>query len=233
MIAATAGSPSISRDLRLDTCPRGYPLPLAGAAMKRTLDILLSILLLLVFLPVFALAMVAIWLESPGSPIFHQDRIGRDGTTFRLLKIRTMFSGSSYSSHHSYVTALIKGQAQQHGGMFKLAHDPRITRIGRVLRRYSIDELPQLWNVVKGDMSLVGPRPALPYEVELYDARQRQRLRVKPGVTGLWQVTGRATTSFQEMVELDIKYWESWTFMMELWILLRTPWAVARGIGAA
>ncbi|HEX3539970.1 MAG TPA: sugar transferase [Acidimicrobiales bacterium] len=232
MIAATGVSTSLTRTLHLDT-PRRYPLPLAGAATKRTLDIVLSILLLLGFLPIVALAMAAIWLESPGSPIFHQDRIGRDGRTFRLLKIRTMFSRNSDSSHQAYITALIKGQAQQHAGMFKMAHDPRITRIGRVLRRYSIDELPQLWNVVKGDMSLVGPRPALPYEVELYDARQRQRLRVKPGVTGLWQVMGRATMSFQEMVELDIKYWESWTFPMELWILLRTPWTVARGIGAA
>jgi len=215
------------------TWDRNGPLPTTGVVVKRILDITLSLFVLLLALPFLAAAMIAVWLDTPGSPLFEQTRIGRDGRPFRLFKLRTMITGNSSAAHNAYAAALIRGQAEQHDGVFKLVRDPRITAVGRVLRRYSIDELPQLWNVLKGDMSLVGPRPPLPYEVDLYSAHDWRRLRVKPGVTGLWQVTGRATTSFSEMVELDIHYWESWSFLLELSILVRTPWVVVTGVGAA
>ncbi len=211
----------------------GGQLSPATLAVKRAVDIMVSLVVLLLALPVLVVTMIAIWVDTPGSPLFEQIRVGRDGEGFRLFKLRTMVSGNNDSDHHAYVTALIRGEAEQQGGMFKMAADPRVTRVGRVLRRFSIDELPQLWNVLRGDMSIVGPRPPLPYEVDLYSDRDWLRLRVKPGVTGLWQVTGRATMSFSEMVDLDIRYWESWSFRLELSILLRTPWVVVTGVGAA
>jgi lipopolysaccharide/colanic/teichoic acid biosynthesis glycosyltransferase len=200
---------------------------------KRTLDILVSLAVLLLALPLLLIAMIATWLETPGSPLFLQERVGRDGRSFRIVKLRTMFTGNDDSAHQAYVAAMIRGTADRHDGMYKLVDDPRITRVGRVLRRLSIDELPQAWNVLRGDMSLVGPRPALPREVELYSATARRRLRVKPGITGLWQVSGRSTLTFDEMVALDIRYWESWTPLLELSILVRTPWVVLTGGGAA
>lgn len=208
-------------------------LPLPDAAVKRALDIVLSFVLLALTLPLVLFAMAAVWLETPGSPVYQQMRLGRDGRPFRLFKVRTMLQGNSAVAHQVYVTALIGGHAGTHGGMFKLGNDPRVTKVGRLLRRFSIDELPQLLNVLKGDMSIVGPRPALPYEAKLYSERDRLRLRVRPGLTGLWQVSGRATTSFREMVDLDIVYLQSWSLGLELSILLRTPRVVLTGIGAA
>lgn len=208
-------------------------LPLADAAVKRLLDIVLCFVLLVLAVPFMLLAMAATWLETPGSPIYEQIRIGRDGRPFRLFKLRTMIRGNSAHTHQDYVTALIQGRADARAGMFKMADDPRVTKVGRLLRRFSVDELPQLVNVLKGDMSIVGPRPPLPYEVALYSERDRLRLRVRPGLTGLWQVSGRATTSFQQMVDLDIRYWQSWSLRLELSILLRTPRAVVTGVGAA
>jgi lipopolysaccharide/colanic/teichoic acid biosynthesis glycosyltransferase len=200
---------------------------------KRILDVLVSLAVLLLALPLLLLAMVAPWLETPGSPLFLQERVGRDGRSFRIVKLRTMFADNDDSDHQAYVAAMIRGIADRHHGMFKLVDDPRITRVGRVLRRFSIDELPQAWNVLRGDMSLVGPRPALPREVEMYSATASRRLRVKPGITGLWQVSGRSALSFEEMVELDVSYWETWTPLLELSILVRTPWVVLTGGGAA
>lgn len=152
---------------------------------------------------------------------------------FTIRKLRTMVSGNNDHEHQAYVTALIGGAAERHDGVFKLVSDPRITRVGRILRRYSLDELPQLWNVIKGDMSLVGPRPALPYETDEYTASDWFRLKVKPGMTGLSQIAGRAALSFPETVALDVQYWESWTLLLDLSILMRTPWVVATGVGAA
>jgi lipopolysaccharide/colanic/teichoic acid biosynthesis glycosyltransferase len=212
---------------------RDDPLPTSGRVIKRTFDIVASLLLLTLALPLLVAAMIATWLETPGSPIFQQTRIGRHGHPFRIFKLRTMISGNTDEAHRSYVASLIGGHAEQHGGIYKLAGDPRVTRVGRVMRRFSIDEVPQMWNVLRGDMSLVGPRPALPFEVDLYSAYDRRRLRVKPGVTGLWQIAGRTTTSFSEMVDLDIAYQESWTLALELTILVRTPWVVLTGVGAA
>jgi lipopolysaccharide/colanic/teichoic acid biosynthesis glycosyltransferase len=144
-----------------------------------------------------------------------------------------MYRDNSDSEHQRYVAALIRGEAQRHRGMYKLTDDPRVTRVGRVLRRWSIDELPQLWNVLRGDMSIVGPRPPLEREVEQYDARTWLRLRGRPGLTCLWQVNGRCELSFAEQVELDLEYWRRWSLWRDVGILARTPWAVMSGKGAA
>jgi lipopolysaccharide/colanic/teichoic acid biosynthesis glycosyltransferase len=205
----------------------------SALAAKRVLDVMVSLALLLLAVPLLLLAMIATCLETPGSPLFLQERVGRDGRSFRIVKLRTMFTDNDDSDHQAYVAAMMQGTADRHSGLFKLVDDPRITRVGRVLRRLSIDEVPQAWNVLMGDMSLVGPRPALPREVEMYSAAARRRLQVKPGLTGLWQVSGRSALSFDEMVELDVSYLESWTPLLELSILARTPWVVLTGGGAA
>ena len=213
--------------------PFAHPLPLAGRVLKRTLDIVLALVGLLLVLPVLVVAMVAVRVDSPGPSVFKQVRVGVNGRRFRLYKLRTMHHGNDDRAHREYVARLIAGADERSGGIYKLTHDPRITRIGRFLRHYSIDEVPQLWNVLKGDMSLVGPRPPLPHETELYPAEAWARLRVKPGVTGLWQVSGRCETSFEEMVSLDVRYWRHWTFLRDLVILLKTPKTVITGRGAA
>jgi len=209
-----------------------HPLPLVGRAAKRVLDVALSATALLLVLPVLLVAMLAVRLNSAGPAIFTQVRVGANGRKFRLFKVRTMFTGNDDSGHRAYVAGLISGRAERHGAVFKLVGDPRITSIGRFLRRFSIDELPQLWNVLKGDMSIVGPRPPLPGEVELYGDRAWGRLRVKPGITGLWQVSGRSELSFDEMVALDVEYWQRWSLLLDLQILARTPAVVFAATGA-
>ena len=204
-----------------------------GRAFKRTLDVAGALALLIVTLPLFLVLMVAVRLDSSGGAIFSQERCGKDGRRFRIHKFRTMVADNDDSAHRAYTAALIRGAATANDGVFKLVDDPRITRVGRFLRKTSLDELPQLWNVLKGDMSLVGPRPALPHEVDLYDDRARLRMKVKPGVTGLWQVSGRCETSFGEMIDLDVEYWMNWRPTLDLKILLRTPVAVLSGRGAA
>ena len=149
-----------------------------------------------------------------------------------MLKLRTMQHGNDDTDHRNYVRDLMKGSAAATDGVYRLADDPRVTRAGAVLRHYSIDELPQLWNVVKGDMSMIGPRPNSLHETALYDARSWERLRVKPGMTGLWQVEARGLVSFEEMVELDIKYWQTWSLWGDIKLLLRTPIAVVKARGA-
>jgi lipopolysaccharide/colanic/teichoic acid biosynthesis glycosyltransferase len=199
---------------------------------KRILDLAVSAVALLLTAPLLLAAAAMIALDSPGAPIFRQERLGVDGRKFTLYKLRTMARNNSDAEHRDYVAALIRGDGPPQRGLHKLTSDRRITRVGRVLRQFSIDELPQFWNVLRGDMSLVGPRPPLAIEVELYDAAAYQRLRVKPGLTGLWQVSGRSQLSFLEMVELDAQYWESWTPLLDLEILLRTPAVVVTGRGA-
>jgi lipopolysaccharide/colanic/teichoic acid biosynthesis glycosyltransferase len=184
----------------------------------------------LVTVPFIALA---VKLSSRGPVFFSQDRVGADGRLFRLYKFRTMYVNNDDSVHRHYVEALMRGEAAQHDGMYKLAHDPRVTRVGRVLRRYSLDEIPQLWNVLLGDMSIVGPRPPLLTESQKYDAFAWNRLRVPPGLTGLWQVSGRCALSFKEMVELDVEYWRKWSPLLDVRILARTPVALASTRGAA
>ncbi len=192
------------------------PLSQRARWFKRALDIILSIVGMVLSFPLLAVALLAVKLDSRGPAFFSQLRVGENGRPFRMFKIRTMFHGNSDDEHRA----------------FKLMDDRRVTRVGRVLRRLSIDELPQLWNVLHGDMSLVGPRPPLPTEVELYDAVAWQRLRVKPGLTGLWQVSGRCRLSFEDMVLLDVEYWQNWSMAMDLRILLRTVRVVFAGDGA-
>lgn len=197
----------------------------AALVIKRIMDVIVSVALLVVLLPVLLLIGLIIWFGSPGPALFRQERLGKDGKPFTFYKFRTMAYGNDPSAHKNYVRQLItNGSNELKGdtGSFKLENDPRVTRFGHILRRTSLDELPQLINIIAGDMSLVGPRPPLPYEVELYSDRARRRLDCTPGVTGLWQVSGRCETTFDEMVELDIRYIETWSLGLDLKILART-----------
>jgi lipopolysaccharide/colanic/teichoic acid biosynthesis glycosyltransferase len=212
--------------------PFDSPLSTGARVFKRCLDLALAGIALLLLWPIMLIAAVMVWLDTPGGAIFRQTRVGADGRRFSCYKLRTMVADNDHSRHAEYVAALIEGRAVAPSGMYKLTSDPRITRVGRHLRRLSVDELPQLWNVVRGDMSIVGPRPPLPYEVELYDGTALQRLRVKPGLTGLWQVSGRCELTFAEMVALDNEYWRRWSPMLDLRIILSTPGAILRGRGA-
>ena len=213
--------------------PSRLGIPLAGRLAKRGFDIVAAAALLLLILPAVLFVAILIKIDSRGPVLFSQTRVGENGRRFRIYKFRTMRPDGDDAVHATYVAALIRGDAAMQDGMYKLTSDPRVTRLGRALRRSSIDELPQLLNVLRGEMSLVGPRPALPREVELYDRGARRRLAGKPGITGLWQVSGRTTLSFQEMVDLDVHYLSSWSPMLELKILLRTPAALIFGRGAA
>src|SRR5438270_3961305 len=151
-------------------------LPVAGRAVKRAIDIIVAVIGLVLTLPVLVAAMVAVRLDSAGPALFRQTRVGAGGGRFRLYRLRTMVVDNDDSAHQAYVAAMIRGEAKPNGGVYKLTDDPRVTRVGRTLRRYSVDELPQLWNVLRGDMSLIGPRPPLPSEVDLYDEWALQRL---------------------------------------------------------
>jgi lipopolysaccharide/colanic/teichoic acid biosynthesis glycosyltransferase len=205
--------------------------------LKRALDVSVSAGLLLALTPLLLTVALLVRLTSRGPIIFKQERLGKMGKPFRMLKFRTMYVNAAPNPHHEFVTRFIKesGRARATGKdqIFKLTNDPRITPVGRILRKTSIDELPQLWNVVIGDMSLVGPRPPLPYELEQYAPWHRRRiLEAKPGITGLWQVTGRSRTTFDEMVRLDLRYAKTRSLWTDLGILLRTPAAVMGGKGA-
>jgi lipopolysaccharide/colanic/teichoic acid biosynthesis glycosyltransferase len=192
---------------------------------KRLFDSLGSACGLLVLAPALLIMGLIIRLESPGPALFRQQRLGKDGLPFTFYKFRTMFDGNDPSIHKKYVRKLItSGSEELKGdtGSFKIEDDPRVTRIGYFLRRWSIDELPQLLNVLMGDMSIVGPLPPLQYEVELYSEHARRRLECLPGITGLWQVSGRCETTFEEMVELDIEYVDNWSLALDASILLRT-----------
>jgi lipopolysaccharide/colanic/teichoic acid biosynthesis glycosyltransferase len=207
-----------------------------GVLAKQVLDFTCALGLLVVLAVLLAVLALAVRLSSPGPTLFVQRRIGKNGKSFSMYKFRTMHVGSDVGSgveiHRTYVRALIGGVAEPNAGAFKLIDDPRVTPFGRVLRRFSLDELPQLFNVLKGDMSLVGPRPPLGYEVELYGARERARLSVPPGLTGLWQISGRSELSFHQMVDLDLQYISRWSFWLDLKILLVTPLIVLTGRGA-
>jgi len=210
-----------------------------GRATKRLIDVLGSLALLVMLSPVFFIVAAAIKLTSRGPVLFRQKRIGEHGIPFRLLKFRSMQLDNDSSEHKEYVRKLIAGQAEKKpangngGGVFKLTNDARITPVGRVLRRASLDELPQLINVLRGEMSLVGPRPPLPYEVEAYATWHRRRLmEAKPGITGLWQVNGRSRMEFDDMVRLDLRYARDCSPLLDLKILLQTPKAVMNGDGA-
>lgn len=204
--------------------------------LKRAIDILGSLFLIAAFFPFCVLIAIAIKLTSKGPILFRQMRVGQHGRQFEFLKFRSMYAKNDSRIHQEYVTKLIKKGApaeETQGNVYKLTGDKRITPLGRFLRKTSLDELPQFINVLLGDMSLVGPRPPIPYELAAYQTWHRRRLlEVKPGITGLWQVTGRSTVDFDAMVRLDLKYATSWTPLLDLKILLRTPLAVIRGSGA-
>ena len=210
------------------------------------MDILVSGLALVLLAPVLLIIAIAIRLDSPGAVIFVQKRVRGDQSpavphpernVFAFLKFRSMQINNDHGIHRSYVTEYINGHTQVNNGsrakpLYKMRNDPRVTRVGRVLRRSSLDELPQLVNVLKGEMTLVGPRPALPYEVEQYSPDHKRRLIPRGGLTGLWQVSGRTTLSFQQMVQLDIEYAQRRSLWLDIKILLRTIPAILSRDGA-
>ena len=207
--------------------------------MKRAMDIVGSSLALAFFSPLFLLIAIAVKLSSDGPVFFRQRRVGQYGNSFMFLKFRSMYANNDAQVHKQYVQQLIAGKADQHPsngnglGVYKLTKDSRITRVGAFLRKTSLDELPQFINVLQGEMSLVGPRPPIPYEVEAYEIWHRRRLlEAKPGITGLWQVSGRSRVKFDDMVRLDLQYARNWSPWMDIKILLRTPGAVVLGEGA-
>jgi lipopolysaccharide/colanic/teichoic acid biosynthesis glycosyltransferase len=218
---------------------------------KRVLDVSVAALALVILSPLMAIIALAIIIDSGGPVIFAQKRVGarrwtREGysywqrTTFTFYKFRSMVQDADPSTHIAFVKAFMANDHERMAALqgentqtYKLVRDPRVTRVGKLLRKCSLDELPQLWNVLKGDMSLVGPRPPIAYEVDEYKSWHHRRLGAKPGLTGLWQVTGRSSVDFDEMVRLDIEYSENQSFWLDLKILLETPLAVLSGKGAA
>ena len=207
--------------------------------IKRLMDIVGSAVALLLLAPLFALIAIAIKLSSHGPVLFRQERLGQYGRGFMLLKFRSMRTNCDSKIHEAYVNQFIANQVDGNAGenskkpVFKIQGDPRVTKIGRFLRKTSLDELPQFWNVLMGDMSLVGPRPAVTYEYRAYRVWHRRRVvEIKPGITGLWQVKGRSRTRFDDMVRLDLKYARGWSIWLDLKILAQTPAAVLTGDGA-
>jgi len=219
---------------------------------KRLWDFCISAVLLVLLSPVFLVVSILIRLDSPGPVIFTQKRVGckircqkgsvtKEVTTFTFYKFRSMYHRVGDQCHRDFIDAYIHNdQARMdqlqngsiaHENTFKLNHDPRITRIGSFLRKSSLDEIPQFWNVLKGDMSLVGPRPPIPYEVDIYAPWHHGRLLATPGITGLWQVSARNSTNFDEMVQIDIDYIQQQSFWLDLKILLNTPFAIFKNKG--
>jgi lipopolysaccharide/colanic/teichoic acid biosynthesis glycosyltransferase len=222
--------PDLLRRDQAEKFPRG---------VKRMMDIAGSTLALVAFAPIFLAIAIAIKISSPGPAFYRQKRMGQFCVPFVFLKFRSMYINNDACAHQKYVHELIAGQAERqvsHGngeGVYKLTRDARVTVVGRFLRRTSLDELPQFFNVIKGEMSLVGPRPPIDYEVKAYGFWHRRRLReAKPGITGLWQVNGRSRVNFDDMVRLDLKYARAWSPWLDIKILMRTPRAVVSGDGA-
>lgn len=217
---------------------KGNPKKSLPLLVKRMTDIIGSAVLLVLASPVLTVVAVAIKLTSKGPVIFQQDRLGQFGARFKCMKFRTMYTDNDPKIHEEYTQRFIAGGADGETAsgkptVYKITNDPRVTPIGRFLRKSSLDEFPQLWNVLSGEMSLVGPRPPVPYEYAVYDIWHRRRvLETKPGVTGLWQVSGRSRTSFDDMVRLDLRYSQSWSLWLDLKILIATPRAVLGGEGA-
>jgi len=206
---------------------------------KRTMDIVGSLAALVFLAPVFLIVALAVKLTSKGPILFRQRRIGQYGKSFTFLKFRSMYVGNDASIHREYVKQLIAGKAERQSsnekeeGVYKLTKDPRVTTVGAFLRKTSLDEIPQFLNVLRGEMSLVGPRPPVPYEVESYDFWHRRRvLEAKPGITGLWQIKGRSRVKFDDMVRLDLQYARTWSPWLDVKIMLQTPGAMVIGEGA-
>jgi lipopolysaccharide/colanic/teichoic acid biosynthesis glycosyltransferase len=206
------------------TSPRFYE------STKRLIDLVCCGVALAGLAPILGVIALLIRLDSAGPILFRQERVGEGGRRFTMLKFRSMTASADTSPHQEFVTAYIRGEelggkptaATSDAKLYKLVADKRVTRVGKWLRKTSLDELPQLWNVVRGDMSLVGPRPPLPYEVDLYEPWQLGRLDVRPGISGVWQVSGRNTTTFNEMVEMDLDYIRKRSLKLDLSILLKT-----------
>jgi len=212
------------------------PLSDFARGTKRISDIIIASLTLALLSPFWLLIALLIRFDSKGPVFYAQERVGMDGRIFVVYKFRTMRVDTDSEIHREYQRKFIAGHAEANVGdakkpAYKLRDDPRITRVGRVLRRLSLDEVPQLFNVLRGDMSVVGPRPPIPYEVEAYELRHRKRLDMKPGLTGLWQVSGRNRLPFEEMVKLDLFYIENWSLLFDLKIILRTVLVMLRGDG--
>lgn len=212
---------------------------LLEAYLKRVMDVIGSIVGILLFSPIMILTAIAIKITSPGPIIFKQFRLGTKGIRFSFYKFRSMDWNVGDQIHRDYVTNLIQGdlkkinQGDRETPLYKMKSDPRVTPVGKIIRKTSLDELPQFFNVLKGEMSLVGPRPPIPYEIEKYKPWHLRRiLEVKPGITGLWQVDGRSRTSFDDMVRLDLRYAQNWSLWLDLKILLKTVRAVIRPQGA-
>jgi lipopolysaccharide/colanic/teichoic acid biosynthesis glycosyltransferase len=207
---------------------------------KRGIDVAVSLFVLAFGLPFHFLLGLLVKLTSDGPVLFTQERVGQDGKPFRMYKFRTMVCDNNDELHRNFARDFINGKTNGgngnggsggNGNVFKIVNDPRVTSMGRFLRKTSLDELPQFLNVLKGEMSLVGPRPPLKYELDHYKEWHKQRLAVKPGLTGLWQVSGRSTVPFDEMVELDIFYIQNWSLLLDVKIILRTAPVMLRGFG--
>ncbi|MFQ5511651.1 MAG: sugar transferase [Candidatus Krumholzibacteriia bacterium] len=207
----------------------------ADLAVKRVCDLFFSTFILIFGFPFYALIALLIKLTSSGPVLFVQERVGKDGKAFRLYKFRTMADRNNDNVHRTFTENFIKGEMSGGNGtekkLFKLEKDPRITSIGRFLRRTSLDELPQFINVFKGEMTVVGPRPPVTYEYHHYQEWHKKRLAVKPGLTGLWQVSGRSSVPFDEMVMLDLYYIENWSLLLDSKIILRTVPVMLSGSG--
>ena len=202
--------------------------------VKRIIDVVVAGLLLAILVLPFALLALAIKLHSPGPVLFRQTRVGKDGRLFTFLKFRSMRHNADTSIHREHMAALIRNHdlAPTDGKSAKMERDPRITGLGRILRKASLDELPQLINVLRGEMSLIGPRPCIPYEAELFQEWHRRRFAALPGITGWWQVKGRNRVSFDDAMRMDIYYVDHLSFWLDLQILIFTPFAVLTGKGA-
>ncbi len=212
--------------------------------VKRVIDVVGSLLAIIVFSPIFIIAAAAIKYNSKGPVLFKQKRLGQYGKAFTFLKFRSMYVNNDPTIHKEYVEKLIKAGGAENGStngngdspdgqVFKIQDDPRITKVGKFLRRTSLDEFPQFFNVLKGDLSLVGPRPPIPYEMENYEVWHRRRIYdMKPGLTGIWQVEGRSRTTFNEMVRLDLYYMKNWSLWLDIKLLCQTPWVMLTSKGA-
>jgi len=196
--------------------------------VKRTIDVFASAVALLLLAPFLGLVALAVVLDSGGPVLFRQLRVGAGLEDFTVMKFRTMHRDTPEEPHREYISRLVHGEVDPEG-LKKLTDDPRITRVGRMLRKTSLDELPQLLNVLRGAMSLVGPRPALRYELEYYEPRHFERFSVKPGITGLWQVSGRNELGFHEMLDLDVEYARRSGPLLDLKIIAKTPVAAVQG----
>lgn len=212
--------------------PGGASMEYRPDAAKRTLDVTICLVALVFCGPLLLLLCCLVRWTSPGPALFRQERLGRDRRSFVVLKLRTMRVDNDDTIHRDYVTRLLRDDTPPVGGrsgLFKLEGDPRVTRLGNWLRRTSLDELPQLLNVLRGEMSLVGPRPVLPYEAEMFREQYQQRFSVKPGITGLWQVRGRSRLSMREGLELDVEYARTHCLALDIGILASTLPALLRG----